>query len=85
MTPTEDAFAAELIAYWVSFVRSGDPNKHRLSRSPEWPMYKNTSRIVLQQGPGTTTTKSGSFIEAESETDKARCALVGSQAEQQQN
>jgi Carboxylesterase family len=85
MTPTEDAFAAELIAYWLSFVRSGDPNQFRLSRSPEWPMYKNTSRIVLQQGPGSTTTVSGSFIEAEPETDKTRCALVGSQVEQQQN
>ena len=85
MTPTENAFAAELIAYWISFVRSGDPNQYRLSRSPEWPMYKCTSRIVLQQGPGATTTVSGSFIEAEPETDKTRCALVGSQVEQQQN
>ena len=85
MTPTEDAFAAELIAYWLSFVRSGNPNRYRLSRSPEWPMYKSTSRIVLQQGPGTTTTVSGSFIEAEPQTDKTRCALVGSQVEQQQN
>ena len=85
MTPTEDAFAEELIAYWVSFVRSGDPNKYRLSRSPEWPMYKSTSRIVLQQGPGTTTAVSGSFVEAEPEVDKTRCTLVGSQVEQQQN
>jgi carboxylesterase type B len=82
MTPTEDAFAAELIAYWLSFVRSGDPNQYRLSRSPEWPMYKCTSRIVLQQGLDTI---SGSFIEAEPETDKTRCALVGSQVEQLQN
>ena len=85
MTPTEDAFAAELIAYWVSFVRSGDPNQYKLSRSPEWNMYKNISRIVLQQGPGNTTTVSGSFAEAEPEIDKTRCALVASQVEQQQN
>ena len=85
MTPTEDAFAAELIAYWLSFVISGDPNQHKLTRSPVWPSYKNNSRIVLQQGPGTTTTVSGSFIETESETDKTRCALVGSQAGRQQN
>ena len=78
MTPTEDAFAAELIAYWV-------PNQYKLSRSPEWPMYKSTSRMVLQQGPGTTTIVSGSFIEAEPETDKTRCALVARQVEQQQN
>jgi carboxylesterase type B len=85
MTPTEDAFAAELIAYWLSFVRSGDPNEYRLSRSPEWPQYKGISRIVLQQGPGTTTTVSGSFVEEEPETDKTRCALVASQFKQQQN
>jgi len=85
MTPTEDAFAAELIAYWLSFVRSGDPNQYKLSRSPEWPQYKGTSRIVLRQGPGTTTTVSSSFVEKEPETDKTRCALVASQVEQQQN
>ena len=88
MTPTENAFAAELIAYWLSFVRSGDPNRYRLSRSPEWPMYKSTSRIVLQQGgPGstTTTTVGGSFVEGEPEMDKIRCALVASQVGRQQN
>ena len=85
MTPTENAFAEELIAYWLSFVISGDPNQYRLSRSPEWPLYKSTSRIVLQQGPGTTTTLSGSFVEEESETDKTRCALVASQVGRQQN
>jgi hypothetical protein len=92
MTPTEDAFAAELIAYWLSFVRFGDPNKYRLSRSPEWPMYKSsssTSRIVLQQGPGSTTTRtrtvSGSFVEEEPETAKIRCAIVASQVGRQQN
>ena len=88
MTPTEEAFAAELIAYWLSFVRSGDPNQYKLSRSPEWPMYKSsgtTSRIVLQQGPGFTTTGSGSFVEEEPEMAKIRCAVVASQAERQQN
>jgi len=88
MTPTEDAFAAELIAYWLSFVRSGDPNRYRLSRSPEWPMYKRggtTSRIVLQQGPGSTTTGSGSFVEEEPEIAKIRCAVMASQVGRQQN
>jgi hypothetical protein len=85
MTRTEDAFAAELIAYWLSFVRSGDPNEYRLPRSPEWPMYKITSRIVLQQGPGSMTTFSGSFVEEEPETARTRCALVASQVKRQQN
>ena len=85
MTPTEDAFAEELIAYWLSFVRSGDPNHYRLSRSPEWPMYKSASRIVLQQGPGSTTSVSGSFVEEQPETAKLRCALMASQVGRQQN
>jgi hypothetical protein len=93
MTPTENAFAAELIAYWLSFVRSGDPNQYRLSRSPEWPTYKKRTsswrrRIVLQQGPPrfkTTRVSSGSFVEEQPETDKTRCDVVASQVGRQQN
>lgn len=85
MTPIEDAFASELIAYWLSFVRSGNPNTHKLARSPEWPSYssKERSRIVLQQA-GTLTT-SGSFIEEEVEPETHQCELIASQVADQQN
>ena len=52
---------------------------------PEWPMYKSASRIVLQQGPGSTTSVSGSFVEERPETAKPRCDLVASQVGWQQN
>jgi len=86
MTPTEMAFAEELIAYWLSFVRSGDPNKFKLSRSPSWsPFTSQSSRNVLQQGPGNTTTVSGSFLEVEPTVEAARCDLIASQVLAQEN
>ncbi|KAL0578082.1 hypothetical protein V5O48_003900 [Marasmius crinis-equi] len=39
LNPVEDAFAEELIAYWISFARAGDPNTYKLPRSPYWPQY----------------------------------------------
>jgi len=52
MSPAATAFAEELIAYWVSFVRSGNPNKYKLKRSPVWKQFTSSEkwRIVLQQG-----------------------------------
>ncbi|KAG6894639.1 hypothetical protein C0992_005284 [Termitomyces sp. T32_za158] len=85
MTPIENAFASELIAYWLSFVRSGDPNTYKLSQSPVWPGYsaQDRSRIVLQQAE--TLTTSGSFIEKEVEPETSRCELIASQVVDQQN
>lgn len=90
MTPVEKAFAAELIAYWLSFVRSGDPNTHKLDRSPIWPEYFTTGpdlkqRIVLQQDPNNLTTVSGSFQEMEPVVESGRCAFVASKVEHEQN
>jgi len=84
MTPTETAFAEELIAYWLSFVRSGDPNTHKLARSPTWPAYtmSNKARVVLQQG---TPDQSGSTTELEPQNETERCLFVASKVLQQQN
>ena len=83
MTPSEDAFAEELIAYWLSFVRSGNPNTHKLARSPEWPGYKESTakRIVLTEGSAT---KSGSTIETIPSAEVDRCAFVVSKVQAQQ-
>ncbi|KAJ7646042.1 Carboxylesterase [Mycena polygramma] len=87
MTPVENAFAEELIAYWLSFVRSGNPNTFKLSRSPVWTPYTDgaKSRIVLQQDPLNITTQSGSFLETESVLEGQRCDFVESQVASQQN
>lgn len=84
MTPSEQAFAAELVAYWLSFVRSGDPNTFKSPRAPQWPAYdvETTKRIVLTEG---TVSISGSSIEAIPPKEKERCAFVATKAQAQQN
>ncbi|KDR78647.1 hypothetical protein GALMADRAFT_223905 [Galerina marginata CBS 339.88] len=86
LSPAESSFAEELIAYWLSFVRSGDPNTFKLSRSPVWsPFMPQHSRIVLQADPDNTTTISGNFLEKEGAEETKRCDLVASQVLTQRN
>ncbi|KAJ3826726.1 Alpha/Beta hydrolase protein [Lentinula raphanica] len=87
MSPVEKAFAAELIAYWLSFVRSGDPNTFKLDRSPTWEGYFRTSkkRVVLQQPVDNSTTMSGSFNELEPEVESGRCEFVATKVQHEQN
>ncbi|KAI0357004.1 alpha/beta-hydrolase [Trametes cingulata] len=82
--PIDEAFASELIAYWLSFVRSGNPNTHKLARSPVWPEYTpgRRSRISLQEGNSTQV--SGSTIELEPRAESNRCAFVASKVQHQQ-
>ena len=84
MTHAEQAFAAELIAYWLSFVRSGNPNTHKLSRAPTWPTFEDATarRIVLTEG---TATKTGSTVEEIPTDERSRCAFVASKDVEQQN
>ncbi len=81
--PVEVAFAQELIAYWLSFVRSGNPNTFKLPQSPKWDAYTatNKARIVLQQGPADNIKISGSFPEIEDEKETKRCEVVARKAE----
>lgn len=87
MSAVETDFASELIAYWLSFVRKGDPNAHKLSRSPIWTPYGNAKRnkIVLQQVQEGGSKMSGSFLEVETPEETKRCGVVASQVETQQN
>ncbi|KAI8990740.1 alpha/beta-hydrolase [Trametes punicea] len=82
--PIDKAFASELIAYWLSFVRSGNPNTYKLARSPVWPEYtsERKARIVLQEGENKDV--SGSTVEEESEQESGRCAFVASKVPHQQ-
>lgn len=83
MTPSQMAFAEELIAYWLSFVRSGNPNTHKLARSPVWPQYNTSTamRVVLTEG---SVNASGSTVEAIPSEEVERCAFVASKARVQQ-
>ncbi|KAI0050267.1 alpha/beta-hydrolase [Auriscalpium vulgare] len=84
---TQSAFAQELIAYWLSFVRSSDPNTFKLTHSPVWPLYTSgrKSRIVLQEVPAGSTAGSGSYVEAEPAKENARCHFVASKVLEEQN
>ena len=87
MNPTEDAFAEELIGYWLSFVRSGDPNTYKLARSPNWAPFSshNKERIVLQQGPENSTNVSGSSMEEDFKLEAERCQFVVTKVDEEQN
>lgn len=86
LNKTQASFAEELISYWVSFVRTGDPNVERLPRSPIWSQYTlaDRKRMVLQQSRKTEE-HSGSILEIESSAETRRCLVVASQASVQQN
>ncbi|KAF8842830.1 alpha/beta-hydrolase [Paxillus ammoniavirescens] len=81
-TPAELAFVSELIAYWLSFVRSGNPNTYKLEMSPTWEQYTpaNKVRMVLMQDPHNLTTVSGSYMEEEPTAEGKRCAFAISKA-----
>ncbi|KAH9929035.1 alpha/beta-hydrolase [Epithele typhae] len=85
-TDADRAFAAELIAYWLSFVRAADPSAHKLARSPAWPPYTAASpmRIVLNEPADKSTTVSGVTTELEPELEGKRCAFVQTKALHQQ-
>ncbi|KAG1804994.1 Alpha/Beta hydrolase protein [Suillus plorans] len=77
-TPAELAFASELIAYWLSFVRAGNPNTYKLDKSPVWEQYTESSpmRMVLMQDPQNLTNVSGSYMERQPVAEAARCAFA---------
>ena len=86
MSPANITFAQELIAYWVSFVRVGNPNTFKFTRSPTWAAFtSNSARIVLQEDPKGSTTISGSFLEQEPADEKSRCNFVAGLVGQQEN
>ncbi|KAG2136040.1 Alpha/Beta hydrolase protein [Suillus clintonianus] len=69
-TPAEAAFASELIAYWLSFVRTGNPNIYKLDKSPN---------------PQNLTNVSGSYMERRPATEAVRCAFAISKAQACEN
>lgn len=76
---TESSFASEAIAYWVSFVRSGNPNTYALPGSPQWPKWEGQGkRMVFNEGTTNTAGAyvSGSKVEAEPPAELQRCLTV---------
>ncbi|KIJ47497.1 hypothetical protein M422DRAFT_226303 [Sphaerobolus stellatus SS14] len=91
LNPVQKAFSEELIAYWLSFVRTLNPNTYKLDRSPEWPPFSFESygqRQVLQEAPQNiigTAVGSGIFNETEPSDEVSRCEYAFSIVETLQN
>lgn len=81
----ESAFNEELITYWLSFVRSKDPNKYKLERSSVWPAFSTGKRAVLQQDTKRDTLSSGIYVEEETAGEQQRCAFVAALVEHMQD
>ncbi|KIM26791.1 hypothetical protein M408DRAFT_177761 [Serendipita vermifera MAFF 305830] len=83
--PSQERFASELIAYWLSFVHTGDPNAFNIPGVPHWPAWVNgkgpthRQRMVLKQGTGSTNA-SGSFVETKLSKALDRCHAVNQMA-----
>ncbi|KAL4258860.1 Carboxylic ester hydrolase [Pleurotus pulmonarius] len=77
-TPVETSFSEELVSYWLSFVRTGDPNMQKLARSPRWPAYTTArrERAVFQQDPKNGTLRTGIFVEAEPQKEREVCEYI---------
>lgn len=73
--PNEAAFADELIAYWLSFVETGDPNSKKLDRSPDWHEYRQSNKRLCLQATKDGETGSGSRVEAYTDEEKALHSL----------
>ncbi|KAH8116210.1 hypothetical protein DFH11DRAFT_1585026, partial [Phellopilus nigrolimitatus] len=46
---TEAPLSQEAIAFWTSFVSSGDPSTSRAAFSPAWPAFATGARMVLTE------------------------------------
>lgn len=84
----EKALSSEMIAYWLSFVRSGNsPNTFKLPRSPAWPAYQVSSprRVVFQaNAPEGSLITSNITVETEPTIQIQRCKEVERIASEEQ-
>ncbi|KAF5373821.1 hypothetical protein D9758_000817 [Tetrapyrgos nigripes] len=55
LSPTDKLFSEELISYWLSFVRTGNPNSFKQARSPYWEKYTTEPLETHYQVPMTET------------------------------
>ncbi|EJD05094.1 alpha/beta-hydrolase [Fomitiporia mediterranea MF3/22] len=69
---TEAALSRESIAFWTSFVSSGNPSTSREAISPEWMPFSTGGRMVLSQ-PMNLSSMSASMMEVTPPDEVERC------------
>ncbi|KIJ35249.1 hypothetical protein M422DRAFT_262418 [Sphaerobolus stellatus SS14] len=74
LNSTELALSKEIIAYWTSFARSGNPSTFKESYSPNWVEWQGTGkRVVMTRGNSPDGT--ASTLESVSSFEKERCTF----------
>ncbi|QRV93283.1 carbohydrate esterase family 10 protein [Ceratobasidium sp. AG-Ba] len=78
---TQAPVSHEIIRYWTSFTRSGDPSKYKLAYSPRWPNFVGNKRVVMSEDVGGNGTRTASTIEVVPTYEQERCRFWMSQNE----
>ncbi|CAE6527139.1 unnamed protein product [Rhizoctonia solani] len=72
---TQVPVAQEIMQYWTSFTRSGDPSKFKRSYSPGWPNYADNRRVVMSEDVGGDGSRTASFVEKIPTYEQERCSF----------
>lgn len=78
---TEVPVAQEIIQYWASFARSGNPSTYKRSYSPVWPSFAGNHRVVMSEDLGGSGNSTASFVEVVPAFEQAGCQFWMSQNE----
>ncbi|EJD05093.1 alpha/beta-hydrolase [Fomitiporia mediterranea MF3/22] len=70
---TEAVLSRESIAFWTSFVSSGNPSASREAISPEWMPFSTGGRMVLSQPTNSSLMMSASMMEVTPPDEIERC------------
>ncbi|CAE6402393.1 unnamed protein product [Rhizoctonia solani] len=78
---TEVPVAEEIIQYWASFSRAGNPSTFKRAYSPIWPPYAGNSRVVMSEDVRGNSNGTASSVEAVLAYEQQRCQFWMSQNE----
>ncbi|CAE6422459.1 unnamed protein product [Rhizoctonia solani] len=78
---TEVSVSQEIIQYWTSFSRSGNPSTFKRAYSPVWPNYAENTRVVMSEDVGGNGNSTASSVEAVLSFEQQHCQFWMSQNE----
>ncbi|CAE7191421.1 unnamed protein product [Rhizoctonia solani] len=78
---TEVPVAQEIIQYWSSFTRSGNPSTFKRTYSPVWPTYAENNRVVMSEDVDGNGNSTASSVESVLAFEQKRCQFWMSQNE----
>ncbi|KAF9525446.1 Alpha/Beta hydrolase protein [Crepidotus variabilis] len=78
---TEAPISKEIISYWTSFTRTGNPSTFKTLFSPMWPTFKGTTRVVMSEDIGGNGSTTSSVVESVPVMESTRCVWWMSQNE----